>query len=518
MLVRRIDGIRGSWTRGNTSVHRTCSTLQLPSPQPRLCLTDRCRSSRHPLLRFGELLPSGGKPALCPPFALNQAALLNRSLPDGRGCAISGRCPLWHPAHSSPARAPGLPANLQGLPTGGHPNALRGSSGAQLGGIAHHRLPHAWAIIVPIKVWLLGWQSTRRPISKFALHRPAQRGHETAAKGSPDGDKHRVDLRGKGAGVVRAGQQRTASSTPEFEARRDLVAAAVDIGSNTIKMTVAQPGGQGTVTVLDTASETVRLGQGAEASGRLADDRIEAALATLIRFAGRARAKGATRLLGVATEATRAAANGQDFLQRVRQEAGWEIRVISGDEEADLTFRGLAATHDVSGEVVIADIGGGSTEVIAAGQGEIRSVRSLRLGSGTLTDRLVPSDPPTPEELAACRAAAASLLAPVDVPTGDGTRLLVVGGTGEYLGRLVPAGKALNAASVEAVLTQLAQIDAAVLAASIGIAEARARVLPAGVAIVAALVDRIHPGTIEVARSGIRTGLLLAAFAEAARS
>ncbi len=295
-----------------------------------------------------------------------------------------------------------------------------------------------------------------------------------------------------------------------------LVAAAVDIGSNSIKMTVARPGRKGTVKIVEMASETVRLGQGAEASGRLAEDRVEAALATLTRFADQARDKGATRLIGVATEATRAAANGRDFLERVRREAGWEIRAISGDEEADLTFRGLAATTDVGGEVVVADIGGGSTEVIAASEGKIRSAGSLRLGSGALTDRLVASDPPTAAELAACRAAAAGLLGAVDVLTGPAARLLVVGGTGEYLGRLIPAGQDLNAATVEAVLARLEGIDAQALAAEIGIAEARARVLPAGVAVVAALVDRVQPGKIEVARSGIRTGLLLAAFAEAA--
>ncbi len=295
----------------------------------------------------------------------------------------------------------------------------------------------------------------------------------------------------------------------------DLVAAAVDIGSNSIKMTVARSGPGGGVQVLDSASDTVRLGQGAEVSGRLAPDRVDAALATLTRFAERARGKGATRLIGVATEATRAAANGRDFLERVRREAGWEIQVISGDEEADLTFRGLAATHDVGGEVVIADIGGGSTEVIAAGDGEVRSAHSLRLGSGALTDRLVASDPPTAAEIAACREAAAGLLAPVNVPTGSAVRLLVVGGTGQYLGRLIPDGQVLDAATVEAVLALLEEVEATSLAAALGIAEARARVLPAGVAVVAALVDRIRPGRIEIARSGIRTGLLLATFAEA---
>jgi exopolyphosphatase/pppGpp-phosphohydrolase len=108
------------------------------------------------------------------------------------------------------------------------------------------------------------------------------------------------------------------------------------------------------------------------------------------------------------------------------------------------------------------------------------------------------------------------LLATVDVPTGAVARLLVVGGTGEYLARLIPPSEALNAETVETVLDRLAGIAAQALAGEIGIAEARARVLPAGIAVIAALVDRIQPGKIEVARSGIRTGLLLATFAERA--
>ena len=257
-------------------------------------------------------------------------------------------------------------------------------------------------------------------------------------------------------------------------------------------------------------------GAGAAATGRLAEDRIAAALVVLRRFAAEAKKLGATRLLGVATEATRAAANGPEFLARVR-ELGWDVRVIGGDEEAALSFRGLAATTDVSGSLVVGDIGGGSTEVIVAEGGVPRAARSVRLGSGTLTDRHVAADPPTPEELRDCRVAAAEALASLVLPRGPETRLVAVGGTGEYLARLVPGaagpgGSGIGPAAVEEVLERLTRVSAAELAGTLGIPEARARVLPAGVAIVAALADRVLPGRIETARSGIRTGLLLEAL------
>jgi len=294
---------------------------------------------------------------------------------------------------------------------------------------------------------------------------------------------------------------------------------AIDIGSNSIKMTVARRQGKDGLQEIAWSSETVRLGAGLDATGRLADDRIEAALATLHRFVDEARQLGATRLVAVATEAARVAANGPAFLDRVRRETGIEVRVVDGDEEAALTFRGLAASTDVSGSVVVADIGGASTELLVAAAGLVRAARSAPVGSGRLADRLTPSDPPRREELAACRSAAAAIFAPMAtalaVPTGPAVRLIVVGGTGEYLARLVPDEHRIAPVTIDAVLARLTATTAAVLATQLTIAEIRARVLPAGVAIVAALVDRVQPGTIEVARSGIRTGLLLAAFAEA---
>lgn len=291
------------------------------------------------------------------------------------------------------------------------------------------------------------------------------------------------------------------------------VIGVVDLGSNTIKLTVARPGQGGGIEELATAAETVRLGAGLAASGRLADDRVMAALATLRGFAALAREHGASRLIGVATEATRRASNGSAFLQRVRDETGWELRVISGDEEAALTFKGLSAEFDLSGGVVVADIGGGSTEIVQAEDGTITSAQSLQLGSGALTEAHLLADPPTSAEIAACTGAAEHALAGLSLTHGEALRLIVVGGTGEYLARLVSATRDLDAVQVEAALARCQERPADDLAARLGISPARARVLPGGITIVQALVKRIRPTRIEVARSGIRTGLLLETFA-----
>jgi len=294
------------------------------------------------------------------------------------------------------------------------------------------------------------------------------------------------------------------------------VVAAVDIGSNSVKMTVARRGPGGKLVELGGGSEPVRLGAGVEATGRLDDQRVERAIETLLRFAREARDLGATRLVGVATEATRVAANGPAFLARVTAETGWTIRAISGDAEAALSFRGMAVETDLRGQVVAADIGGGSTEATVARDGVIASAISIPLGSGRLTDRLVPDDPPTAAAVAACRAEAAERIAGLALPDPSLARLIVVGGTGEYLVRLV--GEELPAVvtvtAVDAALERLAVLSSEALARLIEIPAARARVLPAGVAIVRAFADRVQPARIEIARSGIRTGLLLDALDE----
>lgn len=294
------------------------------------------------------------------------------------------------------------------------------------------------------------------------------------------------------------------------------VAAAIDVGSNSIKMTIARLSADGEIEQIDWASETVRLGEGVAESRRLADDRTAAAIETLRRFAARARELGAREIVAAATEATRTATNGPEFLQRVRQETGIDVRAIDGEEEAALTFAGLASAMDLTGTVLVADIGGGSTELIAAVDGAMVASQSIPLGSGRLTERVIRTDPPTIEELDRAEAEAASAMRQVlkhlSVPNANGGRLIVVGGTGEFLTRLVPADRTIDLPAIRHVLVKLASLTVAEVADAIEAPEARARVLPAGVAIVAAIATSIDAQAIEVARSGLRTGLLIRAF------
>lgn len=293
--------------------------------------------------------------------------------------------------------------------------------------------------------------------------------------------------------------------------------AAIDIGSNSVKMLIASCQPDGTLREIAQRTEMVRLGAGIDQTGRLAEDRIEAAIAALASYADLARAHGVVRILAAATEATRAAENGPEFLRRVRRETGISVEVIDGDREADLSFRGLSTQFDISGHTVIADIGGGSTELIYAEDGELRHARSIAVGSRRLTERFVVGDPPEAEELAACQDAATDALLPTfnefPIPADATVRLILVGGTGEFLGQMVPDRLAMTAQDVARVMVRMQTEPAAMLAAKLQIPESRARVLPAGIAMVAAMIEMARPAMIAVGQSGLRAGLLLEACA-----
>jgi exopolyphosphatase/pppGpp-phosphohydrolase len=289
------------------------------------------------------------------------------------------------------------------------------------------------------------------------------------------------------------------------------VIAAFDIGSNSIKMSLARQTPESVAEEFLRRAETTRLGAGIDDTGRLADDRIEASRAAIARFIAEAKQFGAIRCIAVATEAVRIAANGPAFLDRLRSDFGLEIETITGEREAELTFAGLDASINRAGTLIVADIGGASTEVIEALDGAVVQSASLQIGSGRLTDRYVVADPPLAAELAAARESARDVLSTHSWRSGC-DRLVITGGTAEYAQRLLEHDWPAYPAEIESMLGRLTAIPSTDLAPMIGASVLRARVLPAGIAVVAALSDVTVPDEILGAASGIRTGLLNAAF------
>ncbi|MFI1578072.1 exopolyphosphatase [Embleya sp. NPDC020630] len=181
--------------------------------------------------------------------------------------------------------------------------------------------------------------------------------------------------------------------------------AAIDCGTNSIRLLVADldPAG-GTLIDLDRRMRIVRLGQGVDRTGRLAPEALERTFAACVDYAEVIRELGAEQVRFVATSASRDAENRDDFRDGVRKILGVEPEVISGDEEAALSFVGatreLAGTGAVETPYLVVDLGGGSTEFVL-GTDRPEAARSVDIGCVRMTERHLRDDPPTPAQVAA---------------------------------------------------------------------------------------------------------------------
>lgn len=187
--------------------------------------------------------------------------------------------------------------------------------------------------------------------------------------------------------------------------------AAIDIGSNSIKLVVVQAETSDSFTVLAQEREVVRLGQETLVNGHINNAATLRATACLKRFVSVAKANGAEKIAAIATATVREANNAGEFIRTVEEETGLHIEVLSGLEEARLI--GLAASQGCTEKGVTGlniDIGGGSTEISIFRDGEPLKLISMKLGAVGLTDRFLHSDPPAPSELDALRSEINSLL------------------------------------------------------------------------------------------------------------
>ena len=177
--------------------------------------------------------------------------------------------------------------------------------------------------------------------------------------------------------------------------------AVVDIGTNSTRLLVAEVDRErGSVEELARGSRVTRLGEGVDANGKLSQEAIERVLSTLAGYREQMDALEVVANLAVLTSAVRDAENGPGFAERVRERYGLDARVLSGDEEAQLTFLGTMSGRPAPSEpTVVIDIGGGSTEFII-GRGRRAGFHvSLPAGVVRLSERHIHSDPPDPEEL-----------------------------------------------------------------------------------------------------------------------
>lgn len=269
--------------------------------------------------------------------------------------------------------------------------------------------------------------------------------------------------------------------------------AAIDIGTNSVLLLVAERRGGELVALAERATIT-RLGQGVDAARALAPEAVERTLACLARYGEELRSLGVERVDAVGTSAMRDAAGGEAFIARARDLIGVTPRVISGPEEAELTYAGALTGLDLParGPRIVFDVGGGSTEIIVGDAGgTVERAVSLDVGSVRLTERHIRADPPTGAELEAVRADAQAALATVPAGPLSGTPTLVgVAGTVTTLAALVRDvtpydgarvhGARISGAEVVAITSRLAALPLAARRQLPALDPARADVIVAG--------------------------------------
>ncbi len=309
--------------------------------------------------------------------------------------------------------------------------------------------------------------------------------------------------------------------------------AALDLGTNNCRLLIAQPTRPGQFRVVDAFSRIVRLGEGLAASGRLSDEAMDRSVEALKVCAAKLKNRNIRRARLIATEACRAAVNGEAFLERVRQETGLDLEIINRETEARLAVSGCSSLVGREAKsVVLFDIGGGSSEIAVIRIGDNRSSRlanhithwtSLPVGVVTLSERHGGRDV-TPESFAGMVSEVETMLAGFDCP-GDVVRaapedfhLIGTSGTvttlaGVHLDlprydRRRVDGVWLSDDEVTAMQARLLSWDFSARAANPCIGPDRADLVLAGCAILEAIRKRWPSRRMRVADRGLREGLL----------
>ena len=288
--------------------------------------------------------------------------------------------------------------------------------------------------------------------------------------------------------------------------------AAIDVGSNTVLLTVAEYDPDAGLVVIDEGEDQPRLGAGLSATGRLSEEAIQRALRTLTAMRDVCRRHGVRRLAAVATAAVREAANGADFVERARA-LDIPLRIISPETEAALSYRS-AAHHFPGGErQLVADIGGGSLELIGATSGRVRLTQSLPLGAVRMTELGIPLDQLRDR-------IRPGLSGPIQLAEWAGSTVIGSGGTFASLAGMAlarrgsPAGRSIHGTivtveEVEQLLRTLAHLSPEQRRETPGLRPERADIIVAGLAVVLELLEGVEAEGVTVSGFGLRDGLLL---------
>ena len=291
--------------------------------------------------------------------------------------------------------------------------------------------------------------------------------------------------------------------------------AAIDLGTNSTRLLVADVE-DGRLEEVERRLTITRLGEGVDARRRLLPLPIARVRNVLTEYRRALEEHGAERALAVATSAVRDAENGEAFLGEVEWSYGFTTRLLTGEEEALLTLRGVTSGRELEPRTLLLDVGGGSTELVVGGPDGVDSHASLDLGCVRLTERFLHGDPPVAEELAACAEHVRAALPDLDVHAAVGvagtvTTLAALDlGLAEYDPEAIH-GHRIPAAAVEEQLARLAALPLEERRRVPGLEPERAAVIVAGVVIVREVLRAYGLDALEASERDILHGAALAA-------
>lgn len=283
--------------------------------------------------------------------------------------------------------------------------------------------------------------------------------------------------------------------------------AAIDVGTNTTRLLVARVR-DGRLDPIASSSTMTALGEGLERTGGIAAHALDLAEHTVGAMAQEARSLGATELMIACTAVAREAANAADLLTRLERASGAVPRVLTGAEEAALTFAGLG-TAETPPDFVAADLGGGSLELMGGRGSALRWVTSLPIGVRKMTERYDPPDPPALDLLGPMSAFARQAIEPV-AAEHPAAGAVATGGSAVALGVLAATPRLDRDALVRAVEV-LASAPAEDVAADTGLEPARIRLCLAGAAVLEAVRRSFGVEALQVSAAGLREGLVMEA-------
>ncbi len=291
--------------------------------------------------------------------------------------------------------------------------------------------------------------------------------------------------------------------------------AAVDLGTNSTRLLVADVD-EGHVTEVVRRLAITRLGEGVDVRHELRSVAIARVHETLDGYARETEALGAEHVLAVATSAVRDARNGRAFLDELGDRYGWATKLLGGEEEAAMTFRGVTSDRRLEADTLLVDIGGGSTELLVGGPAGVSSATSLQAGCVRLTERFLTSDPPTPDELERAAAYVRSVLPTVraDSAIGVAGTLTTAAAIDLGLAEYDPArihGHRISRGSVDRVLKDLASVPRGERERVPGLEPARAPVIVGGLVILREVMARYDLAEIEASERDILHGTALTA-------